>query len=214
MHTFICFVLYFISGPQSRTDSPDDLPPTSAPPPPPGPAMKHPNMRNKDQSSTNKTQTPPTVRKFPPPGPVRKSNDVMSKNTPSNDVMSKNTPNSEQTDKNRTGISAAPKINNMTKPPIATKSLKISERMKMFEKKDSPAQVSPTVSPKHTLKVSSKPPADKSPMSGRKMNREESVGELMNKYGGGLHVTSPTTNDRSSPSPESKPFLPPKPSGQ
>ena len=132
----------------------------------------------------------------------------MSKNTPSNDAMSKNTPSS---DKTKTSINAAPKIN---KPPIATKTSKISERMKMFEKKDSQTQESPTVSPKHTLVVASEPPpADKSPMSGRKINREENVSELMNKFGGSLRVTSPTTSDRSSPSPESKPFLPPKPSG-
>ena len=62
------------------------------------------------------------------------------------------------------------------------------------------------------LRVPPKPAANVSPLSGRKIDKKANVGDLMSKFGGRVSMTSPVS-DRSSPSPEERPNLPPRPSG-
>lgn len=108
-----------------------------------------------------------------------------------------------------------------SKPSTSPKTSRISNLMKQFETKGGGAGggesegsggssaslsgPSPLTSPSHNLSLSTiKPKLDVSPLSGRKMNRKDSVDDLTKKYGGKLR----------SPSPDSKPYLPPKPSSR
>ena len=99
------------------------------------------------------------------------------------------------------------------KPTISPKTSRISNLMKQFETNksggdgdgsggsaESSTVPSPMASPSHSLPRPPPPPMDVSPMSGRKMDRKNSVSDGIKKFGGGR-----------SPSPDMKPHLPPRP---
>lgn len=98
------------------------------------------------------------------------------------------------------------------KPPPAPKNAKILGLLKQFENKstrDEEEQAPSTTS----LAPPQKPPMDKSPVSGRKLFREDSVKNLKDKYEEDRKSMSPPPEParNRSLSPEEKPFLPPKP---
>lgn len=87
----------------------------------------------------------------------------------------------------------------MNKPSIQPKAGRISNLMKQFEKNkgqngdsEGSSDGGPT-SPRHSLGVpsSESPAVDKSPLSGRKLNRKESVEDLTKKFGGRTRSPSP-----------------------
>ena len=118
-------------------------------------------------------------------------------------------------------------------PPPAPKTARISDLMKRFEKSPGPDQSSPSKSPSPQHEVVSPthmsnslgPPKrvdpDVSPVSGRKFNKKESLGDLKKKFeegsSGGFsdRSVSPSSREGSrGTSPDGgKPFLPPKPGG-
>ena len=113
----------------------------------------------------------------------------------------------------------------MNKLASATKSSRISNLMKQFENKSpvgendesmdgsggspvSSSGPSPITSPSHKLLASSnRPISNVSPLSGRKMERRESVDDLTKRFGGKARSPSPDV-------PIGKPSLPPKSTGQ
>ena len=122
---------------------------------------------------------------------------------------------------NKPSIGAKP-----TKPPPAPKTARISDLMKQFEKSPGPEQTSRSqspspqhevVSPVHNLGAPKRVDPDVSPLSGRRFNKKESLGDLKKRF-------EDTSSDRSiSPSSREgsrgtspdggKPFLPPRPGG-
>ena len=75
--------------------------------------------------------------------------------------------------------------------------------MNRFEKKDSGPATERPVSPEQSLAPPTKPPApDRSPVSGRRLEKKDSVDHLMKKFGGRVRTPSPDIPP--------KPSLPPK----
>lgn len=107
--------------------------------------------------------------------------------------------------------STAEAVNGLPKPPVVTKNSGIADRMKQFEQKDGQASTSPSQS-LHSLRVSSKPELNISPLSGRKFSRKDNVDDLKKIFGSEKGSPTPSTTDTVSSS-DSKPLLPPKPSG-
>ena len=92
------------------------------------------------------------------------------------------------------------KSSSVNKPSVPQKS-KISNLMKQFGEGSADSEVSSTTtSPRHLARPPP-PPLDVSPMSGRKMDRKNSVGDGIKMFGG------------RSPSPDIKPSLPLKHGG-
>ncbi len=129
---------------------------------------------------------PPIGNKFRPPSP---------KNVPAED-----TPKRPE--------SPISKATSIPKPPPPSKPSAVSERMKMFQQNNE-SKTSPAVS---KLKPPPKPAANESPTSRRKIDKKANVSDLTSMFGGRASMTSPVS-DRSSPSPEARPNLPPKPAG-
>lgn len=99
------------------------------------------------------------------------------------------------------------------KPPPAPKNTKILGLMKQFEKKSASNEEEQTPSTTTLAAPQKPPPMDKSPLSGRKLYRKDSVKNMKEKYEEDRRSMSPPqelTRNRS-PSPEEKPCLPPKP---
>ena len=146
---------------------------------------------------------PPDIRQFPKPSELKKKAQESPKLTrslkqPNSSATWHSTPNgSVKTDVEST-------LKSKLKPPPPQKTSKIQDLLKSFEKKKaeglSDVAPIPTVA---NLSVPKKPAADISPISGRKINRKEFVGDLTKKF-------ESTTEETVS---ESPPRIPPKPGG-
>ena len=114
----------------------------------------------------------------------------------------------------------------MAKPQPAPKNVRISDLMKRFEKSPGPEQSppsedpSPVPSPTHkssNLAPPKRVDPDASPLSGRKFNKKESLGDLKKKFedGSSDRSTSPSSREGSrATSPDGgRPTLPHKPGG-
>ena len=99
------------------------------------------------------------------------------------------------------------------KPPPAPKNTKILGLMKQFEKKSAGNEEEQAPSTTTFPPPQKPPPMDKSPLSGRKLYRNNSVKNMTEKYEEERRSMSPQQElaRNKSPSPEEKPCLPPKP---
>ena len=175
-------------------------------------------------SPSSNVSNGPTVKvvKPPPPGP------------PVNDSKPPIHDNNKGPSGSSGGNSSGSSSSRGPKPVTAPKNAKISDLMKRFEKSPGPDQShSESPSPQHNVispvhKSTLGPPPkkvepDKSPVSGRRFNKKESLGDLKKKFeegsggSGGYsdRSTSPSSREGSrGTSPDGgKPFLPPKPGG-
>ena len=179
-----------------------------------------PDIRQFPKPSDMKISSPGSSRKFRGLQENKKLKSPLPKNlTKEVKEEGKVTPKPIQNGTAKSGIMAPPAHNQSTtqkstavKPPTAPKTAKIQDLMKRFEKKPSGEveDLAPPPSNISSLSTPPKPSMDVSPLTGRKMHRKDSVGNLTKKYEDKRQ--SPTDMSRGkSPSPESKPFLPPKP---
>ncbi|XP_064381897.1 uncharacterized protein LOC135330878 isoform X2 [Halichondria panicea] len=172
------------------------------PPSPQNSPMPSPTLKRKESPDLPPMGAPP-----PPPGPPMKHNlkPVPDKTPPTIKMLGP--PPTKKEDTPKGAESPTSRVAKVTKPPPATKSSAIADRMKMFQDKKSAPP-----SGLKGLKFPPKPAANKSPLSGRKIDKKANVNDLLSKFGGRGSMTSPVS-DRSSPSPEERPNLPSKPSG-
>ncbi len=155
----------------------------------------------------------PTSVPPPPPGPpmTHKLKPVTDKTPPNRKKFGLPPPENEVAEvTQKRPVSPLSKTPGIPKPPMSSKPSGIAERMKKFQQNSSEGKSPPPGA--KGLKAPPTPAINENLMPGPKNDKKAKISDLTSMFGGRGSMTSPVS-DRSSPSPEARPNLPPRPSG-